>query len=112
MVDERRLENLAGRCPPTIPPRTPMPTPEEKIRLKPSERLRSVVNWAIAGETATPQVDVANPPAKAMKAANKVGFAPKRRIAAAAGRQPTRLPAVMTPEIRPRKFSRNPSCKR
>src|SRR5580693_6133112 len=130
MVDERRLENLAGRCPPANPPRTPMPTPEEKIRLKPSERFRSVVNWAIAGEMATPQVAVANPAAKAratsagakgtvarkaerpaivMKAAKSVRFAPKRRIAAAAGRQPARLPAVMTPETRPRKFSRNPN---
>ena len=82
-----------------------LPTPVDRTRLKPSERLRSVVNCATAGEMATPQVEPANPATKARatsrgangtvarsaerhaiatKAANKVERMPKRRIAALA----------------------------
>src|ERR1700733_6156150 len=103
-----------------------MPTPDDMIRLKPSERFRSVVNWATAGEMTTPQVDVANPAIKAsatragangtvareaemqataMKAVNSVGFVPNRRTAAADGMQPARLPTVITPVTKPRKSS-------
>ncbi len=61
MAGLRRMERPGKRLAARLA-RIPTPIPEEKTRLKPNGRLFSLVRSAMAGEMATAQIVVKNPP--------------------------------------------------